>query len=149
MLCYHDRTMDRAETLRELLAETETEIATTRKERDELSNRLDRLEKEREGLRLVLSRHTGTQLTQPDWRPLTRIAAVEKVLRLAGNPLAPKEITKRLRSTGRDDEYPLVSAALAYMKRQGVVESAGYGLWKLAPDHSSGPVDDFDEEEVP
>lgn len=126
------------EALKEALTAVVDEIEAMKKQQDEIVDRLAELQDEKRGLELAVARHGGVQVARSSgWLRLTRTDAVIRVLRLDGNSLSPKEITDRLRSTGRDDRYPLISAALAYLKRQGVVVSAGYGLWRLSSDFAS------------
>lgn len=141
--------MNLVEALREALAATKDEIAAAKKEQDELQDKLDRLTREQAGLELALARHQGREAVVPSgWGRLKRSEAIVRVLELAGNPLSPKEITTRLSSTERtDDRYELISAGLSYLKRIGVVQSAGYGRWELSPDHRPNVVGSEEEDD--
>lgn len=146
--------MDLAAALQKALDDTEGALVEVHDQINALLVREEALEDERRGLKLALARHKGEGEGEgegevaPSWGSLNRIEAVERMLRLAGEPLSPKELTSRLKSTERtDDEYPLVTAALAYMKKQGIVQQAGYGFWELSPDHRPGNVHGPEDEE--
>lgn len=67
-----------------------------------------------------------------EWRTLPRTDAVAQMMAQQNRPLRPMELSKLLISSGRsDDSTRNVSAALAYLKKQGRVESASPGYWIL------------------
>src|ERR1035437_9603479 len=68
-----------------------------------------------------------------EWRSLTRLDAVERVLRETTAPRHITEIETDLKFHGRtDDTYPLVSASLANLRaRRGTVVAVGHGRWEF------------------
>jgi hypothetical protein len=68
-----------------------------------------------------------------EWRSLTRLDAVERVLREATGPRHITEIDMDLKAHGRPDEtYALVSASLANLRRRrGTVVPLGHGRWEF------------------
>lgn len=146
--------MDTDTMLRKLLEETERPLALAEQELRAAQENVARIQAERYGLELALARHTGEPAPQPqpepwespakagdpEWLPLDRSSAIERVLAEAGQPLHRKEIVKRLHMHGRDDSLNNVSAALAYLGRNDRVKGKGRGVW-AHPDHVDGPGD--------
>lgn len=116
-------------------------------ERDRLDSEIAELELMIRGLELALARVDSTSgrpsqdAARSAWTDLPRTDAVIRALEEIGQPAGPADVTKVLRSHGRDDERDLVSASIAYLKTQKRVHSPGYGRWALgpAPDEESEP----------
>jgi hypothetical protein len=74
----------------------------------------------------------------PAWTSLTRVQAVEQTLLRSRGALHLREIESLLRSNGRTyDDVALISATLAYLKRQrGTVRCVGRGRWEANVDTS-------------
>jgi hypothetical protein len=65
------------------------------------------------------------------WSTLNRQEATLRVLGESGRPLRLSEIVSHLRSMDRtDDTVHLISAALAALKRKGLVVSEMRGVWR-------------------
>ena len=78
-----------------------------------------------------------------EWRSLTRVDAVLRVLREAGAPLGAADIKTVLHKAGRDDRPAPVAATLGYLKRRGRVSHEGIGQWTAYTEHPevSPPTD--------
>lgn len=71
---------------------------------------------------------------EPPWNLLSRAAAVLRVLRENGQPMAPVEIVKVLEAVGRpNDKAHYVSAVLNYLRSKGRVRNEGRGQWVIVP----------------
>lgn len=108
------------------------------------------LQREEEGLLLALKRHRnaaglGQQRLEvvdeetsgePDeeFLDLPRTDAIVRVLLDHPRGLSPAALRDALRERGRDDEYQVVSAALAHLKNQGRVTSPKRGLYVAVRD---------------
>jgi hypothetical protein len=136
--------------LAELLAETERPLAQAELELSLLEDRIARLRAERYGLQLALARRRGerppagatgaapsqsppmppaARLAGP-WSGLSRAEAVERVLVDAAEPLTRLDVVERLDAAGRSGDDPdAVSAALAYLQREGRTARVGRGRW--------------------
>jgi hypothetical protein len=65
-----------------------------------------------------------------NWTTKKRAAAVESVLKVAGRPVHRSEVTEALKRLGRTgDTLEYVSAALAYLNREGRARPTGDGYW--------------------
>jgi hypothetical protein len=69
-----------------------------------------------------------------EWQGLTRLDAVERVVRESHEPIHIRAIVDTLHANGRTaDTYPLVSASLANLRqRRESVKPAGRGHWMAA-----------------
>jgi hypothetical protein len=134
------------------------EIGDLRRRRKEIEEQLADRESELLGVNAWLERHAPdvdpdsplgeVGAIPPDardryWQELQRTDAVLEALLILNRPSSPTEIQELLHDVGRDDEYNVVSAALAYLKRKGVVESRRRGAW--VPAGSEGLVLEDDE----
>jgi hypothetical protein len=152
--------MDRATIIKEALTQAEDSLEETESELAELHERAQRLKAEIHGLRLALAAHEQPQketlftrllngaanvgvafLTLEEWRRLPRTEAVTRVFAETGfEPLHRKVVTDMLHAKGRDDDIKDVSAALAYLKREGRAESLGNGQWLVPPKSLNQPL---------
>lgn len=74
-----------------------------------------------------------------NWTKKKRAAAVESVLKIAGRPVHRSEITEALMRLGRTgDSLEYVSAALAYLNREGRARPTGDGFWVFGNAHEIG-----------
>lgn len=87
----------------------------------------------------IANRADSTEPDGPEWSDLSRLDAVEHVLKEAKGPLHINHIVSRLTSLGRpNDTYHLVSASLATLKdRRGTVRPVGGGNWIYTPNAMS------------
>jgi hypothetical protein len=141
--------MDTEAVLRDLLAQTERPLALAEAELRSAQEKIEKLKAERFGLELALARHRGepaptkvdstsepsrkTEAESP-WLRMGRVGAAERALQEAGRPVHRKALQAMLIDKGRDDSLDLLSAALAYLKRNGRAMSKGQGMW-VHPDH--------------
>jgi multidrug resistance efflux pump len=153
--------MERNEVIKEALREAEAALLDTESELNELRAQEQQLKAEIHGLRLALAAYERPQdqtlfermiqgagrvasayLSLEEWRRMPRTDAIIQVFaERGGESLHRKELTNLLHARGRDDAIEDVSAALAYLKRQGRAESLGHGRWSV-------PLADLDEEIV-
>jgi hypothetical protein len=145
--------------LEEVLAETNKELAEVIRRIQGLQKRAEDLKAEKMGLQMALARRVARSQERKErvldtavavmdaavtahdaftWRSLTRTDAILRLLRETDQSISPTDISKMLRSRGREDDTPdYVSAALAYLKRNGKVERSGYGKWILTSPQST------------
>lgn len=105
-------------------------------QRAKLDRSLEDVQMEIDGLQRAVQRHSGRRNndeTATSIRGLARTDAIEEVLKRAGRPLGPTEITQALNTRGRADRYNAVSAAVAYLGRTGRVHSVGRAQWVHGP----------------
>lgn len=141
-------TEDRYEAVLGVADDLRREITDLRKRRKEIEEELADRENELRGVNAWLERHSPEEDSDPlagdsgtippdardrYWRDLQRTDAVMEALAILNKPSSPTEIQELLHDVGRDDEYNVVSAALAYLKKKGYVESRGRGAWALSP----------------
>lgn len=75
------------------------------------------------------------------WVRLNRQEAALRVLNETASPMHLRDIVAYLKREGRtSDTLPLISAALAALKRKGRVRSIGRGTWELAPQPEIPPA---------
>jgi hypothetical protein len=73
-----------------------------------------------------------------DWVHMNRQEAALRGLKDLGRPASLKEIQGQLRSVGRDDdELPLISAALAALRKKGEVQPRDRGVWEIVTKHET------------
>jgi len=126
----------RAETIaaRDIALEA-TEIA------DKKTDELQALINERSALAEVAKRFGAIDKSPPEiasnddgekWRRMTRLDAVERIVRESPVPIHITEIQGALTAHGRTEEsYALVSASLANLRqRRGTVQPVGKGHWR-------------------
>ena len=139
--------------LSEVIARLRSEIEEMTDRRAQLSGDLERLKQEEEAAlgQLKTLEEVGRKLDpnaekpdrakvpgrtlrhSPVWFLRSRQTAAFEALKDLGRPAHINELVGFLRERGRDDTYPLVSAALSALRSKGIVEPAGErGVWKLA-----------------
>jgi hypothetical protein len=132
--------------LKTALADARERLNEAQQESHALETKITKLHEEVRGLELALAYHGGVDIeilipTKNGWTKMSRTGAVEAMLREMG-PLGPSEIARLLRERGRTKDKPrYVSAAIAYLKKQGVVHSTGYGQWTLSERTDEAPLD--------
>jgi hypothetical protein len=131
----------------DLVNDLDKEIQTVSDEIESLSAALDTRQASLD--RLVLERATVAQIAQrrgvtvptipvaalppaEDWSALSRVDAVERVLRDSSSPMHLTEIQTELKRHGRsNDGLDAISATLAHIKgNRGTVVSVGHGRWE-------------------
>lgn len=148
-MCYNEfMTDDRYEAVLGVADDLRREIGDLRKRRKQIEEELADRENELRGVNAWLERHApdddpdsppgDSGAIPPDarhryWRELQRTDAVLEALAILNQPSSPTEIQELLHDVGRDDEYNVVSAALAYLKKKGHVESRGRAAWVVSP----------------
>jgi hypothetical protein len=128
-------------TVHEALEDARRRLEKAQNSRASLEATIARIHDEVRGLELALMAHGGEVETEAPsrngWAGVARTKAVEALLREIG-PLTPSEISRGLRDRGRIGDKPrYVSAAIAYLKKQGVVQSVGGGKWAVVEDETA------------
>lgn len=149
--------------IEDLLADTREAIRVALEELDRVQAEMNAaeakvamLQREEEGLVLALKRHTSTAgpgqqrlevveeeaPAEPDEEilDLPRTDAIVRVLLDYPRGLSPARLRDVLQERGRDDEYPVVSAALSHLKSQGRVTSPKRGLYVAVRDRKEATV---------
>jgi hypothetical protein len=120
--------------LEEALRDAEGRLEQAEAERQEITTRIGQLQEEVRGLQLALARHQGAPVASPTdngWKTLARTDAIARVMREFHRPMKPVAIASALTERGRNTDKPAyVSAALAYLQKQGVVRRFDEG-WML------------------
>lgn len=120
--------------LEEALRDAEDRLEHAEAERQEITTRIGQLQEEVRGLQLALARHQGALVASPTdngWKTLARTDAIARVMREFHRPMKPVAIASALTERGRNTDKPAyVSAALAYLQKQGVVRRFDEG-WML------------------
>jgi hypothetical protein len=128
------RARDRVQAAAEWLTQLQTTVLSAEKELADATLELTVLDQ-------IVGRYGMTaQVDAPEpavepspWLHLNRQEAVYKVLSEAARPLTNGEIIEALRGHGRtSDTLPLAGAAMAALKRKGLVESHTRGVWQIA-----------------
>jgi putative heme iron utilization protein len=139
---------DRME-LKQAQAQAQSKLAHLRQRRESLAAELAQVDGELEEAvadEAVLSRwaerYESVAATVPaqeatDWRSLSRMVAVERVLLEANEPLSPTNVNRALLDHGRDDLPSHVHAALGHLKGRNRATQAERGLW-IHPSKSNG-----------
>jgi hypothetical protein len=125
--------------LHEALKDARDRLAEAENQQAEIATNIGQYKDEIRGLELALRRHDEGALygdlvpSKNGWNTIARTEAIQRLLRESDMPLGPAEIARMLAQRGRGDkDNPrYVSAALAYLKNKGVVESSGDSRWIL------------------
>jgi len=124
------------ERLRERHAQLQAELAETAQEGARLGAMVKSLQDARAFFGVSpeeaspLEPEESSVVDEEGWLSLGRGEAVERVLRESSVAMSPKEIVEYLRSKGRDDEAPVVSASLSHLARRNKVFSSQRGQWR-------------------
>jgi DNA-binding transcriptional ArsR family regulator len=127
--------------LRTALEDATERLAEAEKELQVLTAKIGQLRDEKRGLEFALARHepqTSGLRAVNEWEIMPRTSAIARLLGQVDGALSPAELAKELSARGRDDRSSVVSAALAYLKNKGLVESVGHGKWRLVRSESNG-----------